>query len=55
MKIWKIEVIIETTDKYQKKDVLKQIDKDINRGDGIYFDLQTANLVLKSDKKAKED
>lgn len=37
MKIWKITTTIETDDNYTRQQVLRQLDLDINSGDGMYI------------------
>jgi hypothetical protein len=53
MKIWKITATIEADDTLRACEVLRQIDRDLNRGDGLY--LNTEEATLKLVKHSKDD
>ena len=54
MKIWKIGAIIESEDNISRDDITEQIDSNLNRGDGLYLELEDG-FKLKLHKKVKED
>lgn len=45
VKTWKIEVIVETENDYDRHSIIEQIDRDLNRGDGIYMRIETAVIM----------
>jgi hypothetical protein len=54
MKIWTLTVEIETEDSYSAKEVLKKIDQDVNRGDGIYIKVKDKETRIKLVKKMSD-
>ena len=54
MKIWKLEAIIESTDDIFREDIIEQIDLNLNRGEGLYLELEDG-FKLKLKKEVKED
>lgn len=59
MKIWRIETTITSEDEYDEQKIFAQIDRDLNRGDGIYMrvpqrDLR-AKIALKFVRKVKDE
>ena len=54
MKIWKLEAYIESTDDIDRKDIIHELDLNLNRGDGLYLELEDG-FKLKLHKKVKED
>jgi len=53
MKIWKIEAYIESEDDVSRKEIIKQINYNLNRGEGFYMDTDD-KFKLKVIKKVKE-
>jgi hypothetical protein len=54
MKIWTLTVEIETEDSFNAKELLKKIDQDVNRGDGIYVKVKDKETRLKLVKKMSD-
>ena len=52
MKKFHIEASIDASDSYSAGDVLSKIDSDLNRGDGVYLDIDDATCV--SQDKAQD-
>lgn len=46
MKTWEMTVKIEGSTELTIDDVIRKIDQEVNRGDGIYLDLEHAKIVL---------
>lgn len=55
MKIWKIEAYIESEDSVSRKEIIKQINYNLNRGDGLCLDTDDGAFKLKLIKKVKEE
>jgi hypothetical protein len=54
MKIWKIEAYIESEDDVSRKEIIKQINYNLNRGDGLCLDTDDGAFKLKLIKKVKD-
>ena len=55
MRRFRIEAEIETTDDYKSGDIRVQIDRDLNRGDGIYLDIKGATIRCVAHEPDEDD
>lgn len=53
MKIWKIEAYIESENDISRDNIIKQINLNLNRGDGLYLDTDDG-FRLQLHKKVKD-
>ena len=53
MKTWEMTVKIESSTDMDLNDMIRKIDQDINRGDGLWLDLKNAKISLKAITKIK--
>lgn len=54
VRIWRFTTTVETTDAYEARDVLAQIRRDLNRGDGLYMHTGGTTVQLKLAKIKQE-
>lgn len=52
---WLIATVIETDDDYTPTDIRAQIERDLNRGDGMYFTTAKSVCTIRKQDRVKDD